>query len=432
MPREKVTLLALALAAGIALGWGQGGPVVWPWLAGAAVALGAAALLHRRDRRGALAFMAAATVLFGAAWVTVRQDYVAPDDVAAGVANAPLLMRVRGVALGPPLLRDRTTGSMGLFDHRPPATYFPLEVRALVSRDGDETRVRGRLLVRVEQTLAPFRAGDRVETIGLLYPPSPPDNPGAFNYQRYARSLGRAGMLHVGRRELVTVVRAPRAGVRGAWLRRREALRRCAGGWLLADLPDLDTDRSQRDALLGALLLGRRGPELDGLGESFRRAGLAHFLAISGLHLGVMAGFVLLLVRVGGRQQRWHGWIVIAAVLIYLVLVEVRMPVLRAGVMTIAACLGLVAGRRMQVGGLVAASAVGLLLWRPDQLLGAGFQLSYGVVLGLIHLAPLMRTRWFGRPDAFASSSAQMLGQWLRTTCAVAVTAWLVAMPIAL
>ncbi|MHC4317828.1 MAG: ComEC/Rec2 family competence protein [Planctomycetota bacterium] len=432
MPREKVTLLALALAAGIALGWGQGGPVVWPWLAGAAVALGAAALLHRRDRRGALAFMAAATVLFGAAWVTVRQDYVAPDDVAAGVANAPLLMRVRGVALGPPLLRDRTTGSMGLFDHRPPATYFPLEVRALVSRDGDETRVRGRVLVRVEQTLAPFRAGDRVETIGLLYPPSPPDNPGAFNYQRYARSLGRAGMLHVGRRELVTVVRAPRAGVRGAWLRRREALRRCAGGWLLADLPDLDTDRSQRDALLGALLLGRRGPELDGLGESFRRAGLAHFLAISGLHLGVMAGFVLLLVRVGGRQQRWHGWIVIAAVLIYLVLVEVRMPVLRAGVMTIAACLGLVAGRRMQVGGLVAASAVGLLLWRPDQLLGAGFQLSYGVVLGLIHLAPLMRTRWFGRPDAFASSSAQMLGQWLRTTCAVAVTAWLVAMPIAL
>ncbi|MHC4785032.1 MAG: hypothetical protein ACYTE6_03625, partial [Planctomycetota bacterium] len=87
MPREKVTLLALALAAGIALGWGQGGPVVWPWLAGAAVALGAAALLHWRDRRGALALMAAGTVLFGAAWVTVRQDYVAPDDVAAGVAD---------------------------------------------------------------------------------------------------------------------------------------------------------------------------------------------------------------------------------------------------------------------------------------------------------------------------------------------------------
>jgi competence protein ComEC len=65
-------------------------------------------------------------------------------------------------------------------------------------------------------------------------------------------------------------------------------------------------------------------------------------------------------------------------------------------------------------------------------LLSAGFQLSFGVVLGLIHLAPLLRARWFGRPDMFAASSADMLGQWLRTTCAVAVTAWLVAMPIGL
>ena len=47
--------------------------------------------------------------------------------------------------------------------------------------------------------------------------------------------------------------------------------------------------------------------QLDGLGEAFRRAGLAHFLAISGLHLGVMAGFVLMVARLGGRHRRWHG-----------------------------------------------------------------------------------------------------------------------------
>jgi competence protein ComEC len=432
MAREKTTLLAAALAAGIAVGWCQPRAAVWPWLAAATTALAVGAVLCRQGCRGAVASIAAATLLFGAAWVTVRQHYVMPCDLAARVIDAPLLVRVQGVALGPPVLRDRTAGSMRLFDHRPPATYFSLEVRALVSRHGDEMPARGRLLVRVEQTLAPFRAGDRVEAVGLVYPPSTPDNPGAFDYRRYARSLGRAGMLHVGRRDLVTVVRAPRIGLGNACLRLRESLRRRAGGWLLANLPDLDTDRAQRDALLAALLLGQRGPDLDGLGESFRRAGLAHFLAISGLHLGVMAGFVLLLARLGGRQRRWHGWLVVAAVLVYLVLVEVRMPVLRAGVMTIAACLGLAAGRRMQVRGLVAASAAGILLWRPDQLLSPGFQLSFGVVLGLIHLAPLLQARWFGQPDAFAATSAQMLGQWLRTTCAVAVTAWLVAMPIAL
>jgi competence protein ComEC len=432
MAREKITLLAVALAAGIAVGWCRAGAAVWPWLAAAAASLAVGAILCRQRRRGAVAAIAATTLLFGAGWVTLRRHYVAPDDLAARIADAPLLIRVHGVALGPPVLRDRTAGSMRLFDHRPPATYFSLEVRALVSRHGDRTPARGRLLVRVEQTLAPFRAGDRVETMGLVYPPSAPDNPGAFDYRRYARSLGRAGMLQVGSRDLVTVVRAPRIGLGNAFLRLRESLRRRAGGWLLANLPDLDTDRAQRDALLEALLLGRRAPELDGLDESFRRAGLAHFLAISGLHLGVMAGFVLLLARLGGTERRWHGWLVIGAVLVYLILVEVRMPVLRAGVMTIAASLGLAAGRRMQVRGLLAASAAGILLWRPDQLLSPGFQLSFGVVLGLIHLAPLLRARWFGRPDTFAASSAEMLGQWLRTTFAVAVTAWLVAMPIAL
>jgi competence protein ComEC len=432
MEREKLTLLAVALAAGIAVGWCQPGEAVWPWLAAAAAALAVGAILCRKRRRGAVAAIAAATLLFGAAWVTVRQHYVTPCDLSARISGGPLLIRVHGVALGPPVLRDRTAGSMRLFDHRPPATYFSIEVRALISRHGDRAPARGRLLVRVEQTLAPFRAGDRVEAMGLVYPPSAPDNPGAFDYRRYARSLGRAGMLQVGRRDLVTVVRSPRVGPGNVFLRARESLRRRAGGWLLANLPDLDTNRTQRDALLAALLLGRRGPELDGLDESFRRAGLAHFLAISGLHLGVMAGFVLLLARLGGRQRRWHGWLVITSVLVYLVLVEVRMPVLRAGVMTIAACLGLAAGRRMQVRGLLAASAAGILLWRPDQMLSPGFQLSFGVVLGLIHLAPLLRARWFGRPDTFAASSAEMLGQWLRTTFAVSVTAWLVAMPIAL
>jgi len=54
------------------------------------------------------------------------------------------------------------------------------------------------------------------------------------------------------------------------------------------------------------------------------------------------------------------------------------------------------------------------------------------VVLGLIHLAPRLRARWFGRPDAFAATSARMIGQWLRTATAASVTAWAVATPIAL
>ena len=430
-PRERMTLLAVALAAGIAVGWCQPRPAAWPWLAASAVTLVGAGVCSAARRGPVLALLVAATACFGPAWVAVRHYRVAPDDLAACLDDAPAVVRVRGVALGPPVLRDRAAGSMAVFDHRPPATYFPLRVRALLAcaPGGAETPVRGELLVRVEQTVEPFAAGDRVEATGLLLPPRPPENPGAFDYRRDARAQGRAGLLSVPSRELIGVDRAPPSS---SLLRRwRGELRRRACGWLMSDLPDLDSDRARRDALLAALLLGRRGPELDGLGESFRRAGLAHFLAISGLHLGVMAGFVLMLARAGGGHRRWHGWLVIAVVLGYLALIEVRMPVLRAGLMTMAASLGLAAGRRLQVGGLVSASGILLLLWRPDQLFSPGFQLSFGVVLGLIHLSPLLRARWFGPPNAFASSSAEMLGEVLRTAWAVAVTAWLVAAPIA-
>jgi competence protein ComEC len=430
-PREKITMLAVSLAVGIAIGWSQPGAVVWPWLAASGLALALVVGLWRRDRRIVLSLVAAATVCFGAAWIAVRHDYVATNDLAAWVGEDRALVRIRGDAVEAPVLRDRTAGSMTLFDHRLPATYFSIRVRALVGRDGTETPARGTVLVRVEQAVVPFRAGDRIETEGVLFGPAPPANPGGFDYVSYARSRGRAGMVNVPSRDLLVVAPGPRASWRGAWLRWREDLRRRAGGWLLADLPSAHPG-GDRDALLAALLLGRRGPELDGLGETFRNAGLAHFLAISGLHLGVMAGFVFALARLAGAHGRWHGWLVIVVVLVYLTIVEVRLPVLRAGLMTIAACVGMAGGRRLQTAGLVAASAVALLLWQPQQLFGPGFQLSYGVVLGLIHLAPRLRARWFGRPDRLASSSAEMAGQWLRTAAAAAMTAWMVSSPIAL
>ncbi len=425
---EAITLLALAWALGITFGWFQPAPVVWPWLILSAVALVLAIASWRWRRRWTFLCMCIATVGIGAGWVTVRQQFVAGNDLAAWMDDEPVLIRVQGQAMAAPELRDRTAGSMGVFDYRPPATYFPMRVDALIGPDGSSTSVRTKLYVRVDEAVAPFHVGDHLDVTGWLYQVSVPLNPGEMDFRRFARSLGQAGLLMVERRELLIVSPTARPGLRSKLLNWRDTLRQRAGGWLLSNLPD--TERTQRDALLAALLLGQRGPDLTGLSDSFRRIGLAHLLAISGFHLGVLAGFVLLLARLGGRSRRWHGWLVIATVLMYLILVEVRMPVLRAGVMTIAASLALVFGRRLRVRGLIALSAIGLLLWRPDQLFTPGFQLSYAVVLGLIHLQPVLRKRWFGRPDQYAASASQMVREWLRTAFTVAMTAWLIATPI--
>ena len=156
---------------------------------------------------------------FGASWMTVRGQRVATGSLAACVGSAPLVVHARGVALEAPVLRDRAVGSMAPFDHRAPSTYFAMQVGALVSRDGVERPVRGELLVRVEETVTPFRAGDAVEARGLMYPPAPLLNPGGFDSRRFARSRGRAGLLSVPRRGCFRACREPtdRSATRCCW-----------------------------------------------------------------------------------------------------------------------------------------------------------------------------------------------------------------------
>ncbi len=428
-PRERLTPLAGSFAAGIALASWQDGPLFWPWIAGGLAALAACCALLRRGGLVAMAALAAGAMCLGAAWFVLRQHYVPPEDLAAS-GDRPRLLRLRGTAMAAPERRERGAGSLGRFDRRPPATYFPMRVAALLAHDGSESAACGSVMVRVDETLPPFRAGDAVDVMGILYPPSGPRNPGEIDHRRTARSRGQAGTLVVERRELVAARPQPAGRIVAAWLGFRAAVQRRAGTWVLANLPD--AGRAQRDALLVALLLGPRGPDLEEVGESFRKTGLSHILAISGMHLTVMAGLVLFLVRLGGRVRRWHGWLVIALVLAYLVMVEVRAPVMRAGLMTMAACLGVAFGRRLQVSGLLAASAVALLLWCPHDLFSAGFQLSYGAVLGLVHVMPAVRARWFGPPDALSPTSARMLGQWVRDAGAASIAAWMVTTPIAI
>jgi len=179
----------------------------------------------------------------------------------------------------------------------------------------------------------------------------------------------------------------------------------------------------QQSALLTALLLGRRDPQLDQLHDAFQRIGLAYLLAISGLHLGVLAAGLVLLARLAGVPERCHGLLLIALALGYLFLVEVRLPVLRAAVMLVAAGMAITIARRVRISGAIALAAAGLLIWRPDQLFSA-------VVLALALWAPVLRQRWFGRPVNDPATIGAMIGEWMKTSLTAAVVAWLVASPI--
>ncbi|MCX7750593.1 MAG: ComEC family competence protein [Candidatus Bipolaricaulota bacterium] len=147
--------------------------------------------------------------------------------------------------------------------------------------------------------------------------------------------------------------------------------------------------------LLSALLLGARGRLPDDEVEAFRRAGVAHLLALSGLHVGILAAggwWILGLLRV---RQGWRYPLLVPAVGFYVLLGGARASLLRAGIMF--AVLGLfwlllergwVLRRWLDpLQGLSLAAIIVLVVW-PWSALDVGFQLSFLATAGIVLFLP--------------------------------------------
>ena len=200
----------------------------------------------------------------------------------------------------------------------------------------------------------------RVAVRGTLERPADRRNPGGFDYRGYLRRRGVTGQLYV--EELVGHVPAP--GLRG---RMRRALDR--------GMPP------QASALVAAMTLGVRD-DLGELRDIFAAAGLAHVLALSGLHVGVLVAALMLLTRRCGRVRYP---LVLAALAGYVALVGPSPSVVRAaGMVGAAVAVRAYGGGRVEPWTALALAAVATLARHPAWLFDVSFQLSYLAVIGLL------------------------------------------------
>jgi competence protein ComEC len=173
-------------------------------------------------------------------------------------------------------------------------------------------------------------------------------------------------------------------------------------------------------SVLAALVLGSAVvPVPAELREAFRAAGLSHALAASGFHLSVLLGVVLPL---GKRLPRLGRLTLAAAAMGLFVLLAGPQPSVLRAVLMGALALGIVeCGYRGRPLGILAASALVLLLARPDWLLDVGFQLSVVATAALVVSA---RPRELGL--------RRWLPGWLAVATAVPLAASLYTLPLQL
>jgi competence protein ComEC len=186
-----------------------------------------------------------------------------------------------------------------------------------------------------------------------------------------------------------------------------------------------------RASLAASLLLAQRDA-LDGeVRERFARAGLSHLLAISGLHVGLVCGLLLLLGSLLRMERRWRAVLAGAGTVGYVLLLGAPHSASRAALQLVLLLAATALQRPTRPEALVAAAAMVLLALEPAALLSAGFQLSFAGVAGLLALRrPFLGVLGVGNTTDAPASQAGRAWRWLADALATSLAATLATAPI--
>jgi competence protein ComEC len=241
--------------------------------------------------------------------------------------------------------------------------------------------------------------GDTVRVRAMSRSPLPPALPGGWDTQRDAFFAGLGASGYALDRIVITAHGPPdRFASWVQWLRETIAAR------VTAAIP------GAAGAVSVTLLTGAsRGiPEADH--DAFRASGLAHLLAVAGLHIGIVMGFALgaarILLALSERASLFWPAKKLAAIFAlligggYLLLTGAHVPIVRSFTMACLFTLAILAGRQpVSVRGLGFAG-IALMLISPYEVPGVSFQMSFSAVLALISgyetLQPWLR-RLYGK-----------------------------------
>jgi competence protein ComEC len=243
-----------------------------------------------------------------------------------------------------------------------------------------------RLRIHIAPTSDLLAPGDRVNMRAVLYPVPGQILPGSHDMQReaYFARIGGVGYTY------------------GPAHRADGADDAAGGGWR-EDLRHLRTEMSRRiiavlpgstGGVASALITGKRGAISERVKQAFRQSGLQHLLAIAGLHLGLVGGFVFFTVRaalalipfVALRYpiKKIAAATTLVVLACYLLLSGAAIPTERAFIMNGLVFAAVLIDRLRISMRICALAAAFVLMIEPESLVGVSFQMSFGAVVALI------------------------------------------------
>ncbi len=347
------------------------------------VCMGATALATLKKRPYATLLTYPCFILLGALFILPSMNTRFPPDHISALINSeegPFGTNLEGVLLKAPENRD------GL-------TRLYLEATKSYPSNGAPRKISGRLrlTVRNKNSNEPLNLklyrGDRIRTFARLSRPRNFMNPGGFDYEWW---LARKGIFVTGRVSNADFL-IKTAGNRDGFLRRIEIIRERVNGFIDSrGLPDSSS------AIIKALVTGEKGSIDETTREAFIRTGTAHILAISGLHVGIVALFSFLVffnilrrfeklsLALNIRKLSWA--LALIPIGFYGLLTGLPVSTQRAIIMVSVFVFAFLLDRSRDLYAALALAALVVLVFHPGSLWDASFQFSFAAVFAIFYL----------------------------------------------
>jgi competence protein ComEC len=353
----------------------------WPLLV-LSLGVAALALVWARGRAEALCLL---LVLAGATNYAARTAILSPHDLRLILRSQPEIVTLRGMLRETPVQRVVERGQEESW-----RTMAQVDLEAIRLNRQLWQPAAGRVAVTTLGLLSTnIFAGQQVEITGVAASPKGAAAEGMFDYRAYLKQQGIYYHLHAASeqdwRVLSTPPRPPLADRFRAWARQALAL----------GLPA--EDESLR--LEWALSLGWKTALTEEVSEPFIQAATYHIFAVDGLRMAIVFGIFFYGLRALGLPRPWCGLLLLPVIWFYTALTGWPASAIRATVMLSVVIVGWVLRRPSDLINSLFAAALIILAWEPRQLLQAGFQLSFFVVLCIILILPPLR-RWGQRLTA--------------------------------
>ena len=417
--RRPLVIVAILYAAGLCLAEYIQAPLKQVFIAAGIVAL--LALIWPKARAWLLVPL---LILTGWCSLTSRTAVLADNDLRSLLPNEPALIHIRGKLTETPSVR------MFIRDEEPSyRTLAQVEVVEIRLNDGWQP-AQGRIMTTTPGDLNKFAyGGAEVELFGVVDRPPGPVADGLFDYRNYLKRQGIYYQLRTAGASDWAMLTPAAPGLSDRFI-----------AWSQATLAKGQPERDQPLLLLYAMTLGWKTGLASEVYEPFMHSGTMHIFAISGLHVALIAGILIALLRLIRIPRRWCGLAVVPLLWFYTAATGWQPSAIRASIMMSVIILGWITARPTDLINSLAAAALLILIWEPQQLFLASFQLSFCVVLSIALLTPPIEklcNKLLAHDPLIPREAlpwwrrwAEPPLRWLALSVATSLAAWLGSLPL--